>query len=124
MNKKTLKLIFTFIFILIYLSMFSFIFKVYADVTVIDIIEDPASTPPEEKIKNMANPILTVIQIITLGIALGFIINDGIKLVTTTDLNEKANLKRKIAYYIIGGVFIFTPVTIIKFLTNITDGLL
>ena len=49
---------------------------------------------------------------------MGLIIYDGIKLLTTSDNSEKANLKRKLIYYVIGGILIFAPATIIKTLAN------
>lgn len=113
--KKTL-----FILLIIFVLMILFSNKIFAVDYLVDLIEDPSATTPEGKILEIANPILTLIQIISAGMALGLIIYDGIKLLTTIDNSEKANLKRKILYYIIGGVLIFAPATLIKYISQAT----
>lgn len=105
---------------------FSFIFLFYNVMALptdalTGTIEDPAKRLPENKLKDVANPILTVIQILVIGGAVILIISDGIKYITASDSATKANLKRKLAYYIIGGILIFAPVTITKYLMTLAD---
>lgn len=120
MKRKKLKIFFTIIFTLTYLSVFFSNYITLAFDDTLSIIDDPATNPPDSEITKIVNPILTIIQTITIGVALGLIVNDGIKMITTTDNSEKANLQRKIVYYFIGSFLIFTPVTIIKILTETT----
>ncbi len=87
-------------------------------------IQDPRKTPPEGKILEIVNPILTLIQIISIGISTGLIIIDGIKLLTTTDNSEKANLKRKLFYYIVGGILVFAPTTVFKYLSSLSTSII
>ena len=108
------------IFILLITALFIFIFhnKALAFDELTGFIKDPGTEVPEPKLLELANPILTLIQIVSAGVATGLIIFDGIKLLTTTDNSEKANLKRKLMYYVIGGVLIFAPATLLKLLSD------
>lgn len=112
--------------LIILLIYFSFIF-LFNNVKALDAsavtgtLENPLERTPEEKLKSIVNPMLTVLQILSIGIAAILIVNDGIKYVTASDSATKANLKRKLAYYIIGGVFVFAPVTITKYIINLAD---
>lgn len=116
MKKQWKKIIFIILIVLIFILIFSI--KSSAIDQLIEFIEDPGRKVPEEPVVQIANPILTLIQIISAGVAMGLIIYDGIKLLTTSDNSEKANLKRKLIYYVIGGILIFAPATIIKTLAN------
>lgn len=112
--------------LLIILIYFGFIFLSYNVMALqtdalTDVIKNPAENNPEEKLKSVINPMLTIIQILAIGIAVILIINDGIKYVTAADSASRANIKRKIAYYIIGGILIFAPVTITKYIINLAD---
>ena len=112
--------------LLIILIYFGFIFLSYNVMALqtdalTDVIKNPVENNPEEKLKSVINPMLTIIQILAIGIAVILIINDGIKYVTAADSASKANIKRKIAYYIIGGILIFAPVTITKYLMSFAD---
>lgn len=121
MKKKTLKIILIFVWSLIFISILLFSNQVFAAASSLTaLIDDPAKTTPEGELTKITNPILTMLQIIAAGLAFGFIIYDGIKLVTTTDNSERANLKRKIAYYVIGGLLVFVPVSVIKMLSGAT----
>ncbi len=117
MKKQWKKIIFIILIVLMLIFIFST--KSFAGITqFIQYIRDPGREIPEGTVVQIANPILTLIQIISAGVAMGLIIYDGIKLLTTSDNSEKANLKRKLIYYVIGGVLIFAPATIIKTLAN------
>ena len=104
MKKQWKKIIFIILIVLIFILIFSI--KSSAIDQLIEFIEDPGRKVPEEPVVQIANPILTLIQIISAGVAMGLIIYDGIKLLTTSDNSEKANLKRKLIYYVIGGILI------------------
>ncbi len=91
---------------------------------IVDALTDPSKGDPEGELIQVVNPILSIIQVVSIGAAVGLIISDGIKLLTTTDNSEKANLKRKILYYLIGGIFIFAPVTVIKVLSNTAENIM
>lgn len=121
MKKKLLKIFFITIFILIFLSILFSFSNVFALTDIVKKVKDPALDEPEGKIKEIANPILTMIQTIIAGVAIAFIINDGIKLLTEPDPSERANLQRKIAYYFIGGILLFAPVTVLKMLSKVGE---
>ncbi len=118
MNKSSKKIIFILLIVILFIVLFALNNSVFAMSTLTGIVEDPGKTLPEPKIIEISNPILTLVQIVSGGIATGLIIFDGIKLLTTVDNSEKANLKRKLMYYAIGGVLIFAPATILKTLSS------
>lgn len=119
MKKKLIKILFIILFVLIFGTIIGK--NVFALNQLTEAITDPGKLSPEEPILDIANPILTLIQIVSAGIAVALIIVDGFKLLTAVDNTEKANLKRKILYYFIGGFLIFAPVTIIKILSTGAD---
>ncbi len=119
--KKTKKLTIILITLLILTSLFALFNTVEAGADFSDFIKNPAESIDNAeitKIQSIANPILTVIQVASIGVAVILVIMDGIKFITTVDNSEKANIKRRILYYIIGGVFIFIPTTIVNLIMS------
>ena len=122
MKRKVLTNFFRIILLAIMLSAVISNFVFAEDI--VDALTDPSKGDPEGELIQVVKPILSIIQVVSIGAAVGLIISDGIKLLTTTDNSEKANLKRKILYYLIGGIFIFAPVTVIKVLSNTAENIM
>lgn len=95
--------------------------SVFAASNITGMVTDPKSSSPDSGLTNIANPILAAIKIIVFGVVVGLVINDGIKLLTTVDNSEKANLKRKLLYYIIGGILVFAPIYVVEMLSTTSE---
>ena len=123
-NKK--KIFLTIILILVLIITITNV--VYAADSIVDPRKDPTSFDPggmsdTEKLQDIGNRIIGIIQVIGTVTSVVVLIVIGIKYMVGS-LEERAEYKKTMMPYIIGALFVFGITNILGIVSNITNGLL
>lgn len=89
----------------------------------ISSVTDPRQSDPSSAGVNPTNvnTILKIIRIVSIGSAVILITVDAIKYFTSIDSTDKAEIKRKMFFYFIGGFLIFCATTVYELIANFAN---
>ena len=108
--KKVLIIIFIIMLITIYVCPICIVHADADDISVDDYKNIYEGGIPE-KVKDVGNPIVGIVQVVGVGIAIIMLILIGMKYVLAS-ADEKANLKGQLVIYVIGALLLFAGTTL------------
>lgn len=118
-NKLIKRIIFFFLILSIVLCIST---NVYAEINPVSVVSTPSSEGTDT-LYTIGNTILGIVQVVGIGVAVIALLILGIKYMYTSP-DEKADIKKQLIPFIIGGFLVFGATSLVKIVETFTGELI